>query len=410
MIEYLEAVKTRPVLPVPDVAHVGSARSAQKRLNRLNAALIHDWCPAFRGGERVLVELSSIFPRAPIYTLFDFLGPDIRAEHFGDVHFETSIANRLPGVQHYYKALFFACPFLIEQFDLTSYDLVISSSAAFARGVITRPDQPHFCYVHSPVRYAWDEQFSYLERGGMKYGPKGMLFRFLLHNLRVWDSSTAHHPDLMAANSSYVQKRIRRIYGRDAIVIHPAVNVEEFPLISQKDDYYVAASFMAPYKRTDLVIQAFNAMPDKRLVVVGDGQELKKLKPLAKPNIIFKGFLNRCDYIRTISEARALVFAGCEDFGIALAEAQAAGTPMIAFGRGGATDIVRPLGVARSPTGVLFGEQSATAIQEAIEFFESHCHDIKPVACHDNASRFSPERFRREIRAAIDRVMEMHQY
>ena len=223
--------------------------------DQLNVGIVHDWCPAFRGGERVLSEISKIFPGAPIYTIFDFLSPDIRHEHFPFARFETSIANRLPGVRHYYKSLFFACPFLVEQFDLTSFDLVISSSAAFARGIITRPDQPHFCYVHSPVRYAWDEQFSYLEQGKMGYGPKGMLFRYLLHKLRIWDSRTGEHPDLMAANSTYVRKRIRRIYGRDAIVIHPPVNLSEFPCVAQKDDYYVTASFLAPYKRTDLIIR-----------------------------------------------------------------------------------------------------------------------------------------------------------
>ena len=378
--------------------------------NQLNVGLVHDWCPAFRGGERVLSEISKLFPGAPIHTIFNFLSPDIRIEHFPFARFETSIANGLPGVRHYYKSLFFVCPFLVEQFDLTSFDLVISSSAAFARGVITRPDQPHLCYVHSPVRYAWDEQFSYLQQGKMGYGPKGMLFRYMLHKLRTWDSRTGNNPDLMAANSTYVRKRIRRIYGRDAIVIHPPVNISEFPRVAQKDDYYVTASFLAPYKRTDLIISAFNSMPDRRLVVVGDGQELKKLKPFAKPNITFTGFLNRQDYIKTVSEARAFVFAGCEDFGIALAEAQAAGTPVIAFGRGGASDIVRPLGTTGRPTGVLFHEQNLIALQKAIGFFEDHSNSITPAACHENTHRFSPERFRSDIIAAVDQVLDMHHH
>ena len=212
----------------------------------------------------------------------------------------------------------------------------------------------------------------------------------------------------MVANSSYVRKRIRRIYGRDAIVIFPPVAVSEFPMARHKDDYYVTASFLAPYKRTDLVIAAFNEMPSKRLVVVGEGQQSKKLRALAGPNVTFTGFLSRSEYVKTVAEAQALVFAGCEDFGIALAEAQSAGTPVIAFHRGGASDIVKPAGGEDQPTGILFGEQSLRAIKEAVGYFEDRKHLISPAACHMNAQRFAAERFRREFSAAADRVLAMH--
>lgn len=297
-------------------------------------ALVHDWCPSFRGGERVLAELCRLNQGCEVFTLFDFLPDEVKKEHFSGIPFHTSIADRLPFVERFYRSVFFACPFLIEQFDVTDFDAVISSSAAFARGVLTRPDQPHMCYVHSPMRYAWDEQFSYLQQGRMGYGPKGLLFRYFLHRMRTWDTRTAHGPDLMVANSTFVRSRIRRIYGRDAEVIFPPVEVEEFEVQNEKDDYFVTASFLAPYKRTDLVIAAFNAMPEKRLVVVGDGQQSKHLRALAGPNITFTGYLPREAYVRTVGSAQALVFAGCEDFGIALAEAQAWGTPLIAFGRG----------------------------------------------------------------------------
>ena len=291
-------------------------------------------------------QLCQLFEDADVFTLFDFLSDKIKEEHFPGVTFQTSIANRLPKVEKYYRSLFFACPFLIEQFDVTGYDAVITSSAAFARGVLTRPDQPHLCYVHSPIRYAWDEQFSYLEQGRLGFGPKGLLFRYLLHRLRTWDTRTAHGPDLMLANSNYVRARIRRIYGRDAQVVFPPVALDEMQYAAQKDDYYVTASFLAPYKRTDLVIKAFNAMPTRRLRVVGEGQQLATLRALAGSNVEFTGYLPRCEYVKTIALARAFVFAGCEDFGIALAEAQACGTPLIAFGRGGACDIVRSLKAA----------------------------------------------------------------
>lgn len=371
-------------------------------------ALVHDWCPSFRGGERVLAELGGMFDGAEVHTLFDFLSREVKDEHFPGVPFHTSIANRLPFVEKYYRALFFACPFLMEQFDVTGYDAVISSSAAFARGVITRPDQPHLCYVHSPVRYAWDEQFSYLQQGRLGWGPKGMLFRYLLHGLRQWDTRTGHGPDLMVANSSFVRQRIKRIYGRDARVVHPPVDLDGLQFQPVKDDYYVTASFLAPYKRTDLVIEAFNAMPGRRLLVVGEGQQSKKLRAMAGPNVTFTGFLPRREYVDVLARAQAMVFAGCEDFGIALAESQACGTPLLAFERGGARDIVQPLGGDKPSTGVLFKRQTIASVQGAVEQFEANRREFSPSECRQNAERFSVPRFRREMAAAFDETLSMH--
>lgn len=371
-------------------------------------AVVHDWCPDFRGGERVLAQICSQFPHAEVFTLFDFLPPEVKEQYFRDVEFHASPANRIPMVRNFYRHLFFFCPFLIEQFDVTGYDAVISSSAAFSRGVITRPDQPHLCYVHSPVRYAWDEQFSYLRQGRLGFGPKGMLYRYMLHRLRAWDTRTAHGPDMMLANSSYVRARIRHVYGRDAHVVHPPVALGELPCVEDKDDYYVCASFLAPYKRTDLVIKAFNEMPARRLVVVGEGQQSASLRALAGPNVTFAGFLPRKDYVQTLARAKAMVFAGCEDFGIALAEAQACGTPLIAFGRGGAVDIVRRLGASPEPTGVLFRAQTVDSLTEAVELFENNADAIAPVACASNAARFSEENFDRAILAALGSVQALH--
>ncbi|WP_425485418.1 glycosyltransferase [Chthonobacter rhizosphaerae] len=352
----------------------------------------------------MLSRICKQFPNADVFTLFDFLPEEIKEQYFHDVHFTTSPLNSMPMIQRYYRHLFFLCPFLIEQFDVTGYDAVISSSAAFARGVITRPDQPHLCYVHSPVRYAWDEQFSYLEQGHLGFGPKGAIYRYLLHRLRAWDTRTAHGPDLMLANSTYVRSRIRHIYGRDSEVLHPPVALDEMQFSAEKDDYYISASFLAPYKRTDLVIRAFKEMPNRRLLVVGDGQQSKDLRMLAGPNIEFLGYLDRADYVRTVAGARAMVFAGCEDFGIALAEAQACGTPVIAFGRGGAADIVRAPGGPDLPTGVLFPRQTVEGIKEAVEAFETRIDRIRPQACRDNAQRFSEDRFDSSIADALARV------
>ncbi len=385
---------------VPNKLHIAPAedpRALHLPDRSAKVAIVHDWCPDFRGGERVLARISALFPNAEIFTIFDFLPKEIKEEFFKDVAFHTSFANKFPFVQKYYRSLFFLGPFLIEQFDVTDYDFVISSSAAFSRGVLTRPDQPHMCYVHSPVRYAWDEQFSYLQQARLGFGPKGMLFRYMLHNMRMWDTRTAHGPDMMIANSNFVRSRIRNIYGRNAEVIHPPVACSEFECVTDKDDYYVSACFLAPYKRTDLVVRAFNEMPDKKLIVIGGGPQAKELRSIAGPNIEFAGHLSRSDYIRTLSHARAMVFAGCEDFGIAMAEAQAGGTPLLAFGRGGARDIVRPLGAADDPTGILFNRQSVEAVRDVVGLFERDRDLIRPEACSANAARFSEERFDQAI-------------
>ena len=381
---------------------------AAPRCSVTRTAVVHDWCPSFRGGERVLAELCRVFQSKDVFTLFDFLPKDIKNQFFDGVAFHTSVANQMPMVHTYYRSLFFICPFLIEQFDVTEFDAVVTSSAAFSRGVLTRPDQPHLCYVHSPIRYAWDEQFSYLAQGRLGWGPKGLLFRRMLHKLRTWDTRTAHGPDVMVANSNYVRLRIRRIYGRDARVIFPPVALDEMQYASNKDDYYVTASFLAPYKRTDLVIAAFNAMPNRRLIVVGEGQQSAALRATAGPNVTFTGYLEREDYVRVVGLAKAFVFAGCEDFGIALAEAQACGTPLIAFGRGGAVDIVRELGGAAEPTGILFKHQSVSSVQEAVEHFEQSERAISPAACANNAERFAVARFDREIAEAFDATLMAH--
>lgn len=373
----------------------------------LRIAVVHDWLPNIRGGERVLARICRLFPRAEVFTLFDMLPADVREEYFAGVPFHVSPANRLPGVGRYYRSLFFLCPFLIEQFDVTEYDAVISSSAAFARGVLTRPDQPHLCYVHSPARYAWDQQFSYLQQGNLGYGPKGLAFRYMLHRLRNWDTRTANGPHLMIANSSYVAARIRRVYGRESLIVHPPVSIAEIEPAADKQDYYVTAAFHVPYKRTDLVVEAFSRTPSRRLIVVGDELQSKHLREKAGANIAFAGYLPRAEYLSTIARARALVFGGCEDFGIALAEAQACGTPLIAFERGGARDIVRPLGACRQPSGILFGQQTVEALLAAVDRFEENAGALAAEACRANALRFSEERFDAELLHAFEQAQRI---
>ena len=363
----------------------------------MRVALAHDWFPAYRGGERVVSSLLGIFPDAEIFTLFDFLSQAERDAHFGGRTFNVSPINKWPFVRRYYRHLFALCPFFIEQLNVVEYDGVISSSAAFSRGVITRPDQPHLCYVHSPVRYAWDQQFEYLAQAGLGMGPKGLLFRWMLHRLRIWDVRTASGPDLMVSNSTYVRERIRRIYGRNADVIFPPVDVHGIPFVSEKDDYYVVASFLVPYKRIDLIVRAFKNMPQRRLLVIGEGQQERDLKAMAGPNIEFTGHLRRDAFLDKIARAKAFVFAGCEDFEIVMAEAQASGTPVIAFGRGGARDIVQTPEDSHAPTGLLFERQTVEGIMSAVEAFESQSTEITVEACRENAMRFTEARFHKEF-------------
>jgi glycosyltransferase involved in cell wall biosynthesis len=293
----------------------------------------------------------------------------------------------------------------MESFDLSDYDLVLSSSAAFAKGVIVHPQQRHVAYMHTPPRYAWDQTFEYLARTSLSKGLAGIVLKRALFNLRLWDVRTAHGPDILLANSSVVRRRIEQIYGREALIVHPPVNVDEFPLEATKDDYFVVASRLVPYKRIDLVVEAFRSLPNQRLLVVGDGPELGKLKQIAGPNVEFRGHVGRAELIRTISRARAFLFASYEDFGIVMAEALAAGTPVVAYRRGGAEDIVVPLGEP-NPTGMLFDRQEASSIVEAVRSFIARSDEIGAEDCRARAMQFSTPRFHEKLRRVIDATMD----
>ena len=370
----------------------------------MKVALVHDWLPVFSGAERVLAEIMRVVGASDLYTLYDFLDERDRAA-IGARRIYASRLNGLPLVEKYYRWTFPFCPQAMEAFNLSQYDLVISSSAAFAKGVIPHPHQKHIAYVHTAVRYAWDQSYEYLSQTPMARFPAGIVLRRLLYGMRMWDVRTAHSADMFVANSSIVKRRIEQTYGRRAVVIEPPVDVAEIPLVERKDDYFVVASRLVPYKRIDLVVRAFSEMPSLRLLVVGDGPEMPRLRALAGTNVTFTGYLPRPALIETIQKARAFVFAAYEDFGIVLAEAQAAGTPVVAFGRGGAADIVAPL-QAEKPTGVLFAEQSADAVKRAVELFCGEERRISPPVCRANVERLAPENFRKRLRALIDDVMQ----
>jgi glycosyltransferase involved in cell wall biosynthesis len=250
--------------------------------------------------------------------------------------------------------------------------------------------------VHTPIRYAWDLQHQYLRESGLSSGVKGWIAKWMLHKMRIWDYRTAAGVDHFVANSKYIARRIRKVYGRHADVVYPPVDVSKFPLRRQKDTFYLTASRLVPYKKIDLIVSAFARMPERRLVVVGDGPEADKIKSRASPNVELLGYQPFEVLQDLMQRARAFVFAAEEDFGIIPVEAQAAGTPVIALGKGGALETVHGLG-AEHPTGVFFEQQTEEDLIRAVRTFEAHEGEFEPERCRDNALRFSAARFREEF-------------
>lgn len=379
-----------------------------ENLAQRKIAVIHDWLPLIGGGERVLSQILGLYPDAHVYTLFDFLSDDERAS-LGIRGITVSGLNKLPGVRKYYRNLLPFCPMAIERFDLSAYDLVISSSHTVAKGVITGAHQVHVSYVHSPARYAWDFTHQYLREAGLVKGPKAMLARYLLHKFRIWDARTPNGVDHFIANSHYIRRRIWKVYRRDADVIHPPVEIDRFTRNDHKEDFYLTASRMVPYKRMDLVARAFADMPDKKLVIIGDGPEMEKISRIAegKPNITLLGYQSGDVLIDHMRRAKAFVFAAEEDFGIIPVEAQACGTPVIAFGKGGALETVISYDAdPKRATGVYFEQQDAQSIVQAVQQFERIAGNITPDACRKNAETFTPDSFRANLSRIVEQVFK----
>ncbi|ASL86967.1 MULTISPECIES: glycosyltransferase family 4 protein [Serratia] len=362
----------------------------------LSVGLVADWLVTYAGAEKVIAEFIDIFPDADLYSVVDFLSDENR-QLFKNKKATTSFIQRLPKARKKYQTYLPLMPVAIEQLDVSKHDVILSSSHAVAKGVLTGPDQLHISYVHSPIRYAWDLQHQYLRESGMDKGLKGNLARWLLHKIRMWDCRTANGVDHFIANSQFIARRIKKVYGRDADVIYPPVDVERFTLNENKEDYYFTASRMVPYKRIDLIVEAFSQMPDKKLVVVGDGSEMTKIKSKATKNIEILGYQPNSVMQEHMRNAKAFVFAAEEDFGITPVEAQACGTPVIAFGKGGALETVRPHGV-QAATGILFAQQNVADVINAVKQFDNLEGSILPADCRANALRFSQERFQREMR------------
>ncbi len=367
------------------------------QINQRKIAIVCDWLVTYAGAERVIGELLRCFPQADLFAVVDFLEPNDR--HFlQGKPVTTTFIQHLPFAKRRYRAYLPLMPLAIEQLDVSQYDLVISSSHAVAKGVITGPDQLHVSYVHSPMRYAWDLQHQYLRESGLDKGITGYLAKYLLHKMRAWDLRTINGVDHFIANSDFIARRILKTYRRDATVIHPAADLSLFSAGTKKEEFYLAVSRLVPYKKMDLIAESFAHMPDKKLIIIGDGPDMQKVKSKATAkNIDILGYQTATAIVDYMQRAKALIFAAEEDFGIVPVEAQACGTPVIAYGKGGSLETVRHL-----ETGLFFPEQSVKAIVDAVTEFEAKQDLFTVENCVNNAKNFSPERFRENIKNFIE--------
>ncbi|MBB6638143.1 glycosyltransferase [Cohnella thailandensis] len=373
----------------------------------MRIAIIHDWLVVNAGAEKVLEQLVNLYPNADLFSTVDFL-KDSERGFIQNKRAKTTFIQKLPFARKKYRSYLPFMPLAIEQLDLRGYDLVISSSHAVAKGVLTSPGQVHISYVHTPIRYAWDMQQQYLEQTNLIKGFKSSIARIILHYIRMWDLRTVNSVDAFIANSQFVSNRIRKYYGRHSDVIYPPVDVSAFEMKAQKEDFYLIVSRLVPYKKMDLIVRAFATMPDKKLIIIGDGPERDKVKAHLGPNTKYLGRQSFEVLKDHMQRARAIIFAAEEDFGIVPVEAQACGTPVIAYGKGGVLETV--IGEeSENPTGLFFNEQTVESIREAVERFEARMHLFKPENCRSNATRFTAEQFRSQFSEFVITVLNKTQ-
>ena len=360
----------------------------------MKKALIHDWFSVYAGAEKCVESFTNIWDDFDIYSLIDFLSEEDRKIILKGKKAKTSFIQKMPFAEKKYRNYLPLFPIAIEQFDLSKYDLILSSSHAVAKGVLTHSNQLHICYMHTPIRYAWDLYHQYLKESGLEKELKGLLAKYVLHKMRIWDVSTVNRVDYYIANSNYIARRIKKIYNKKATVIYPPVDVDKFKYCENKEDYYFTMSRMVPYKKIDLIVEAFSNT-DKKLIVAGTGPDEEKIKKLASKNIEFVGFISDEEAVSYMQKAKAFVFAAEEDFGITPVEAHACGTPVICLGKGGTKETV-----IDGVTGIHFENQTIDDLLEAIKRFEKLEFDYKKIREH--SLKFSRIRFEREIKEFIE--------
>jgi glycosyltransferase involved in cell wall biosynthesis len=358
-------------------------------------ALVHEWLtPKATGGSELVVQEILQHIEADLYALIDFESVNPQSYLFGR-SIGTTFLQYFPlarnGVQKYLPLL----PLAIEQLDLRGYDVILSSSHAVAKGILSSPQQLHICYCHTPMRYAWDLTFDYLNSSLLGHGLAGLLTRYLLHQLRQWDVISANRVDHFIANSRHTARRIWRCYRRHATVIYPPVDIERFSLQPQKEEFFLTVSRLVSYKKVSLIVKAFNQLGEP-LVIIGDGPDYNRIRQLAKPNIQLLGFQTAQVVEQYMARAKAFVYAACEDFGIVLVEAQACGTPVIAYEEGGALETVQDIRqFPKTGTGIFFSAQTSEEIVKAVETFQEFQHLINPESCRRQAAKFSSKIFKK---------------
>ncbi len=363
----------------------------------MKVAIVHYWWLSNRGGEAVVAAIAELYPEADLYVHVcdePLVRKTLGAGFKGQVI--TTFIARLPGAAKHYQKYLPLMPVALEQLDLSAYDLVISSESGPAKGVITRPDALHVCYCHSPMRYVWDMYPAYLQGAGRVVRA---LFPWVAHWLRVWDRASADRVDHFVANSSFVASRIRKFYRRDAEVVYPPVNVTAFDHRRERGDFYLCLGQLVPYKRADMVVEVFNRL-GLPLVVIGEGELLDRLKAIAAPNVQLMGRQAFSVVKEKLETCKALVFPGLEDFGIVPVEAMASGAPVIAYGKGGALDTI-----VHGRTGILFDEQSNSALEAAIRACEAGQHRFDVEALREHAAGFDKAIFQRRFLQAVARGM-----
>jgi glycosyltransferase involved in cell wall biosynthesis len=378
-------------------------------MSDLNYALVHErLTPKATGGSELVVKEILEFIDADLYALIDFESTNPES-YLYQRKIGTTFLQNLPGAKNGVQKYLPLMPIAIEQLDLRHYDVILSSAHAVAKGIITTPQQLHVCYSHTPMRYAWDLTFDYLNQSRLGHGLPGILTRYLLHQLRQWDVLSANRVDHFVANSHFTASRIWRCYRRRAEVVYPPVNIDRFTCNADKEDFYLTVCRLVSYKQVAPIVEAFN-QNGKNLVVIGTGTELKKLQQIAKPNVRILGFQPNSVVQDYLARAKAFVYAACEDFGIVLVEAQACGTPVIAYGVGGAAETV--LDIRFHPddgTGILFPTQTTAAIVAAISTFETYAKQFQSEQIRTHAEGFAASVFRSRYLSLLDRYCQQWQ-
>ena len=358
----------------------------------MRIAIVHDWLVTNAGAEKVLKNIIDIYPNADIFSLVDFLSDKDRNAVIYGKFAKTSFIQNLPFSKKHFRNYLPLFPKAIESFDLSSYDLIISSSWAVVKGIKKNKNQLHICYCHTPIRYAWDLYDEYT--ANLKH-PKRFLVQQTLKYIRNWDIKSLPRVDSFIANSKFVQNRILKTYKRDSVFIYPPVNTDKFVLTQKKEDYYLTACRLVPYKKTKLIVEAFNKMGDKKLLVIGDGEEYESIKQIANKNITLLGYQEFDKMISYMQKAKAFVYAAIEDFGIVPIEAMSCGTPVVALDDGGTAETV-----IDGKNGVHFKNQTKEDIINAINRFEDMNFDYKDISL--SSQKYSEERFKKEFKSFVE--------